>query len=239
MRFHSRTSFLFLGLLALAGCASTSRQTLDAQAKPHVKRIALFQVSEPKRYLAEPEELTAGYLLYAFGALGSALWTGIETLRHSAATDKLHTALSPHQPALADQFETHLKSQLRAKGYQVDLVDTPPKSNTGEGYDLRDLAMQYDAFLSVDMMAGYVEQNGVSSPHVQVHATLMASPSSEVLLKSPYVYSVRNIENVPRVHSNEKFSLQALDDAANAPQLALDGLREGARQVAQLVAEDL
>lgn len=239
MRSSYRILSWMVCLATLSACASNPRQALHADAKPHVKRIALFQVNEPKRYLAEPEELTAGYLFYAFGALGSAIWTGIETLRHSAATERLHAALSPHKPGLADQFELQLKTQLRAKGYQVDLVDMPPKTQDGTGYDVRDLAMRYDAFLAVDMMAGYVEQDGVSSPHVQVHATLLASPNSQVLMKSPYVYSVRDISDVPRIESSAEFALSALDEASANPQRAVKGLREGARRVAQLVAADL
>ncbi|WP_370261799.1 hypothetical protein [Limnobacter sp.] len=239
MRIHRSFALVLCCTVFLSACASNPRQALHAEAKPHVKRIALFQVEEPKRYLAEPEQLTAGYLFYALGTLGSVIRAGIETLRYSAATERLHAALQPHQPRLADQFEVQLKSQLRAKGYQVDLINPPPKSRTGEGYDLRDIAAKYDAFLTVDMMAGFVEHDGLSSPHVQVHATLLASPTSDVLMKSPYVYTSRDIQNVPRIASSQLHALPALDDVASHPEKAVNGLREGARQVAQLLAADL
>lgn len=234
-----RNLSIIICAVVLTACASTPKVALSPEAKQGLKRIAVVQTTEPEKYFVYPGQLPGGFVFYMFGAIGGAVIGGIEASRIESATTRFTTAVSPLQPDLSGTLLSGVEEGLRAKGYEIHRVPAPPMLPDGKAYDLSRVDGPFDAVLVTELRGGYVAEGKGVAPSVTVSASLMTKSGSDRIFATTYTYSPEGRGEVVQIEPDENFVVASVDAIYDDVNVAVEGLRTGARKVAERMVADL
>jgi hypothetical protein len=190
------------------------------------------------RYFFEPAQSHAGYILYAFGAIGGIVRRGIEATRAENATVKFNTEVSKHPPAIANLWNNELVSTLSQKAYSVQKVPTPPKVEDSNELDCKKVEGKFDAILLTSIDAGYADESKME-PRVIVTARLMSGDCRDVLYSEQFLYGAKQIGNMVLVERDPLHSFATWEALQSDPNRASQVLRAGTSALVKRVSSDL
>ena len=226
-------------VVVLTSCATSPKIALRPEAKQSIKRIALVETQEPAQYLMNPGQLPGGQALYVFGAIGGAILGGIEASRTEAATARFTAAVAPLNPDLSGILTAQLETALRAKGYDVVRVASPPIAPDGKGVDLAKIEGRFDAILSATLLAGYSADSVSLRPRITVSILLLSNPGTQKLFAETYIYASRTFGKWIHISPDPKHSIGSIEAVYNDLDIAVDGLRTGTTKIVERAVTDL
>lgn len=223
----------------LSACSSAPRIALSPDAKKSIQRIAIVETPEPEKYYMNPGQVPGGAALYMFGALGGAILGGIEVSRFESATSKFNSAVSPLHPELSSMMLTQVASNLSTKGYSITRVPMPQKSADGKRLAFENITGEFDAVLYMDLSSGYSYDSGVVAPRVGITASLYKKGSSKAIFAENYLYNNNKIGAYVWIQSPSDFSMPSIDAVYDKLPIAVDGMRDGVKKIAEHIAADI
>lgn len=235
MRNKLKLAAVLIAVIALFGCATPPKVALQPSTKQSIKRIAIIETPEPEQYMMNPGQMPAGFMLYAFGALGGAILGGIEGNRIDTASKTFTAAVAPYKPDVSAAFRRQLEDGLKTKGYEVTIVPSPPKLADGKTYDVTKVEGQFDAYLIGSIMGGYSVDDGHTAPRLGASVSLVSRTGTSPLFAQSYLYGLRNFQDSIQIVPDTKFSMSSPETACQNGPLAAEAMRTGAMQMAKLV----
>jgi hypothetical protein len=238
MRKSIRQITILVIALLLAGCAATPKIALEPGARNSIKRIAIVETPEPEQYLMYPGQVPAGFVLYAFGAIGGAILGGIEANRVETASKSFTAAVSPFKPSMNSTFQSQLEAGLKAKGYEVARVVAPLKDADSKDYDLAKVDGKFDAFLIGTVGGGYSVDAGGVGPRLLASVNLVDRSGERKHFAQTYLYSVTKIGDFTHISPETRFIMSSPEAAYGNGKLAAEALKTGASRIADQVAAE-
>ncbi len=230
--------FSALIVLSLVACATNQRIAMNPEVKRTVKRVALIDIPEPKRYTMDPGRAPGTAALFVFGALGGAIAGGIEATRFENATKRFTEAITSQKPSISSLFVADLESGLKQKGYEVTRVPPPPLDGEGKKYDVSKVEGPFDAVLLPNVGGGYSAASGKASPWVTASVSLLSMSNSNTLFSDTYVYSSQKVGGNVQIAPDQKFILSSVDALYENITVAAEGMKEGTNKIAERVLDN-
>jgi hypothetical protein len=227
-----------IALMLLTACASTPRVAFDQDVKKNIKRIALVETPEPEKYYMYPGQLPGGTVFYMFGALGGAVLGGIETNRIESATTRFSGSVGPLHPHLSSTMLEQVEKGLVGKGYSVMRVPMPVKVDDGKRLAFEKIDGEFDAVLFLNLSGGYNSDSGSVAPRVGVTAFLYPKGKLEKVFSENYLYNTRELKGFVWLKPSSEFSLSSIDAANENPSVAVNGMLDGVKQIAERVVAE-
>jgi hypothetical protein len=227
--------------IALSACSSATapKVAFQPQAKQTIMRIALIEIPEPIQYSMIPGRSLSASPLMLFGALGGAIYGGIEVSRIQAASTRFTEAVLPYKPDISSSLLEQLETGLKRKGYEVVRVHQPPKTSDGKAYDLTKIEGTFDAVLIGTLNGGYSAGSNGVAPRLVASFTLVTKSGTEPLFADLYSYSTDKIGQMVQVVPDSKFIFESVDALYADIKLAVEGLKVGATKLAERILVDL
>jgi hypothetical protein len=239
MNNYARKAVALLLVCLVAGCASVQKVSLKPEAKQKIKHIALIEVPEQSRYAMYPGQAPGLAALYVFGALGGLLVGGIESGRIESATNRFTEAVLPYKPNVSSLMLEKLEIGLKQKGYEVTRIPEPPKSKDNNEYDFAKVQGEYDAILASNMTASYSAEKNGFGPRVVAIVNLIGKPANTPLFTDMYLFSSQKAGDAIHLVSDKKYSVADTDILHQNIPIAVDGMKDGASQIADRILQDL
>ena len=211
---------------------------MQSETKNNIKSIAIIQTKEPDRYMMYPKHMSGGFMLYAFGALGGAILGGIEGGKVDSASKSFTEALTPYHPSVSNTFQTAIADQLKAKGYQVEIVPEPPMKEGEKTYDLTKLNGNYDAVLVASLKAGYWVFDNQALPQVSGEVEVTDKMGVRKVLSQKYAYNAKSIKGWTQITPDAKYTIQNPEEVNQNAKIAAESFNDGASLIAQKVGSE-
>jgi hypothetical protein len=157
-------------------------------------------------------------------------------------SDKLTTALNPSQTQVQKRFSQKLSDALKSGGYDTSVMTLADGVAAGKAFDAVRPNLKSDAFIDVDVQAGYVAAGPSSDylPFVRVAVLNTDAKSGGLVYQDTITYGY-TFEGGKTVHltSDKQYRFKDMDDLLARSGLAREGLYAGLDLIATQIAADL
>jgi hypothetical protein len=236
----------FVALLAsalLCACATQiPKQAFDRKAGESLKSVALVEFPDPKTYNVlglTQSAYTAPLLL--FGAIGGAFMGAAEVSIAQERANRLSEAMKPYQPNASSNLLAELEVQLKARGFEVTRIKAPEKKTEDDKeLSYAEAGVTQDAILESKIsLVGYRWRDGRLAPLVGVRVRLLAKTGKPTLYSDLIQYGDKMNDQFVNILADPKYEFGDLDKLYAGGDLAAEGIRAGAKQIANRVAAEL
>ncbi len=157
-----------LCFVLLTSCASVPKVSMDAELKRSLKSVVIVEPIEPTQYIVYgASDVPAGFMLYAFGAIGGLVLGSVMAARAEAQAKELTESLTPHSPKLGAAFGLALKEEFEKRGVQVRMIPAPALDPTTKKFNYQNVNITEQAIIEpILTMTGYRLNSGVLKPMI-------------------------------------------------------------------------
>lgn len=219
----------------LTGCGSVPKQAFNAEASPHVKRLAVTQFEEQKDIGA----VVVNHAGHSFGLIGLM----VAAVDLNSKSSRLTAALDLEKTRPNTVFQNTLNTALLNQGYQLTPVTLRRDDVEAEINNRVAAVPGVDANLLVRADANFKAAGSSSDylPAVNARADLIDKKDGKLLYREIYTYGFNDAtakDNVTLAAAPEcKFA--NLDAVVAQADVARKCLVDGLQAVARAIADDL
>jgi len=220
--------------MVLGGCANAPKKAFNKEGAAHIQTLAVSERTAKESYsvtiVAHPG--------VNFGLIGGL----VAAADMAGKSDKLTSSLNPAETQVQKRFSQKLSDALKVGGYQTSVLTLADGVAAGKAFESVRSNLKSDAFIDVDVQAGYVAAGPSSDylPFVRVAVlntdTKSGSPVYQDTITYGYTY-----EGAKTVHltSDKQYRFKDMDDLLARSALAREGLYAGLDLIASQIASDL
>lgn len=225
---------ILLFVVLLAGCATVQRQAFNAAAATHVKNVVVTQVQNQDEYYIN----ILGHPGMSFGLVGGLIAAADMQMK----TTQLTKAIDAKETRLQERFSEKLAKQLKAAGYEPQIVVLPKDAKGDQALTLGKQGAGGDAVLLVEMSAGYWAAGPASDyfPRVVARVKAVDAKTDKTLYEDTisYGYAMPQAQTV-HLASDAAYRFKDMDALVADPGKTRQGLYLGLDALAQQIVSDL
>jgi hypothetical protein len=220
--------------MVLTGCANVPKKAFNKEGAAHIQTVAVSERTAKESYsvtiVAHPG--------VNFGLIGGL----VAAADMAGKSDKLTTALNPSQTQVQKRFSQKLSDALKSGGYDTSVMTLADGVAAGKAFDAVRPNLKSDAFIDLDVQAGYVAAGPSSDylPFVRVAVLNTDAKSGGLVYQDTITYGY-TFEGGKTVHltSDKQYRFKDMDDLLARSGLAREGLYAGLDLIATQIAADL
>jgi len=218
----------------LAGCAQVPRQAFNAAAAGHVHKVVVTQAQNQDEY----DVNMVGHPGVSFGLIGGL----IAAADLQSKTNDLTKSIDPKETRLQERFGEKLAAQLKAAGYDTEVVVLPKDTKEEQALSLAKQRAGCDAVLFVEMRAGYWAAGPATDyfPRIIAKVKEVDSKSDKVLYEDTitYGYAMPRVQTV-HLASAPAYRFKDVGELVASPAKTREGLYLGVDAITQQIVADL
>ena len=226
-------------LLFVQGCVSVNKQAFNQAAHREIREIVLL---EPKSW-DDYEAVVMNHAAAGFGLIGGL----IIAAEISTKSNTLTKSLQPFNWQVSQALSAQLESDLKAAGYSVKRLPVvrdvsllkdykairplDSANDVGQPHAWLDVAIQKPAYVANSHAANYV-------PSLRVFVRLVTADKQLIVYEEQIFYG-HSFPSGVSLKADSTYSFANMDALTAKPDVTMEGLREGVRQVSLRIASDL